>query len=71
MANKLVVKGEGVPDFVLMDQLTEDAMYSNMQIRFPIDRIYTYIGSVVVSVCIFQHFLHLFYLIFIFLSLKM
>ena len=50
MSNKLVVKGEGVPDFVLMDQLTEDAMWQNISIRFPIDRIYTYIGAVVVSV---------------------
>lgn len=49
MDNRLIVKGEGVPDFVLMDTLTEDAMMDNIRVRFRADRIYTYIGNVVVS----------------------
>eukprot|EP01114_Cavostelium_apophysatum_P002744 TRINITY_DN1242_c0_g1_i2.p1 TRINITY_DN1242_c0_g1~~TRINITY_DN1242_c0_g1_i2.p1 ORF type:complete len:315 (+),score=54.86 TRINITY_DN1242_c0_g1_i2:280-1224(+) len=43
------VKGEGVPDFVLMDTLSEDAMLENTKQRFKTDNIYTYIGNVVVS----------------------
>jgi len=39
----------GVPDFVLMDQLTEDAMTENIVGRFKKDNIYTFIGEVVVS----------------------
>ncbi|PRP88238.1 myosin IE [Planoprotostelium fungivorum] len=39
----------GVPDFVLMDQLTEDAMVDNIVGRFKKDNIYTFIGEVVVS----------------------
>jgi hypothetical protein len=40
MDNKLIVKGEGVPDFVLLDQITEDAMMENIKTRFKADRIY-------------------------------
>ena len=35
-----IVKGEGVPDFVLLEQLTEDAMYQNIKIRYDKDIIY-------------------------------
>jgi myosin-1 len=42
--------GEGVPDFVLMEHLTEDATWQNIKLRFEKDIIYTYIGDVVVSV---------------------
>jgi myosin-1 len=45
-----IVKGQGVPDFVLLDELTENATYENLKIRFNQDQIYTYIGDVVVSV---------------------
>ncbi len=40
MENKIIVKGEGVPDFVLLDNLTEDAIMENIKIRFRADRIY-------------------------------
>eukprot|EP00179_Madagascaria_erythrocladioides_P014805 CAMPEP_0198364584 /NCGR_PEP_ID=MMETSP1450-20131203/153739_1 /TAXON_ID=753684 ORGANISM="Madagascaria erythrocladiodes, Strain CCMP3234" /NCGR_SAMPLE_ID=MMETSP1450 /ASSEMBLY_ACC=CAM_ASM_001115 /LENGTH=1082 /DNA_ID=CAMNT_0044072023 /DNA_START=157 /DNA_END=3405 /DNA_ORIENTATION=- len=40
----------GVPDFVLMDAVSEDAMFANMVKRFKHDRIYTYIGDVCVAV---------------------
>eukprot|EP01119_Soliformovum_irregulare_P017879 TRINITY_DN5376_c0_g2_i2.p1 TRINITY_DN5376_c0_g2~~TRINITY_DN5376_c0_g2_i2.p1 ORF type:complete len:1039 (+),score=347.18 TRINITY_DN5376_c0_g2_i2:84-3200(+) len=42
-------KGEGVPDFVLMDTISEDAFMDNLRLRYKKDRIYTYIGEVVVS----------------------
>jgi hypothetical protein len=32
--------GEGVPDFVLMEHLTEDATFQNIKIRFNKDIIY-------------------------------
>ena len=40
MTTKLIVKGEGVPDFVLMDQITEEAVMQNIRERFKADRIY-------------------------------
>ncbi|XP_022087036.1 unconventional myosin-Ib-like [Acanthaster planci] len=40
----------GVGDCVLLDPLTEDAFVENLKLRFDADDIYTYIGSVVVSV---------------------
>jgi len=43
-------KGSGVPDFVLLDILSEDALLENIRIRFKNDDIYTYIGDVIVSV---------------------
>jgi myosin heavy subunit len=42
---QLLREGEGVPDFVLMDKLTEDALYANLLTRYKKDQIYTYIGS--------------------------
>jgi len=39
----------GVPDFVLMNSLTEDALVENLVGRFKKDNIYTFIGEVVVS----------------------
>jgi hypothetical protein len=41
---QLLREGEGVPDFVLMDKLTEDALYANLHTRYKKDQIYTYIG---------------------------
>eukprot|EP01119_Soliformovum_irregulare_P003562 TRINITY_DN1423_c0_g2_i1.p1 TRINITY_DN1423_c0_g2~~TRINITY_DN1423_c0_g2_i1.p1 ORF type:complete len:1033 (-),score=362.49 TRINITY_DN1423_c0_g2_i1:84-3182(-) len=41
---------DGVPDFVLMDPITEDALMTNLRNRYRADKIYTYIGEVVVSV---------------------
>jgi len=43
-------KGEGVPDFVLMNEISEDALMENLKLRYSKDRIYTYIGEVVVAV---------------------
>nr|XP_021503916.1 unconventional myosin-Ig isoform X3 [Meriones unguiculatus] len=40
----------GKPDFVLLDQLTMEDFMQNLQLRFKKDRIYTYIGEVLVSV---------------------
>ncbi|WAR05372.1 MYO1A-like protein [Mya arenaria] len=40
----------GVSDCVLLDPVTEDAFIENIKARFKHDQIYTYIGTVVVSV---------------------
>ncbi|XP_077292853.1 unconventional myosin ID [Arctopsyche grandis] len=40
----------GVPDFVLVDELTPELFVDNLQLRFQNNRIYTYIGEVLVSV---------------------
>eukprot|EP01119_Soliformovum_irregulare_P003560 TRINITY_DN1423_c0_g1_i1.p1 TRINITY_DN1423_c0_g1~~TRINITY_DN1423_c0_g1_i1.p1 ORF type:complete len:1011 (-),score=356.36 TRINITY_DN1423_c0_g1_i1:277-3309(-) len=48
MAN--IKQGEGVPDFVLLDEISENAVFNNMKKRYQIDQIYTYIGDVVVAV---------------------
>ncbi|XP_065053093.1 unconventional myosin-Ia-like [Rhopilema esculentum] len=40
----------GVSDMVLLDPLTEDALVENLKIRFKENKIYTYIGDVVVSI---------------------
>eukprot|EP00111_Clytia_hemisphaerica_P022209 TCONS_00065260-protein len=40
----------GKGDFVLLDQITMDEFMSNLKLRFEKDKIYTYIGEVVVSV---------------------
>lgn len=40
----------GVGDFVLLETVSEDAFMKNLQDRFNKDRIYTFIGNVVVSV---------------------
>ncbi|CAH1638015.1 unnamed protein product [Spodoptera littoralis] len=40
----------GVPDFVLLDNLTTDTFIQNLQLRFQHNKIYTYIGEVLVSV---------------------
>ncbi|KYR02066.1 myosin IE [Tieghemostelium lacteum] len=42
-------KGEGVPDFVLLNQITEKDFIENLIIRHKTDNIYTYIGDVVIS----------------------
>jgi myosin heavy subunit len=34
-------KDEGVPDFVLLDQLTEEALYANLVLRYKKKQIYT------------------------------
>jgi len=33
--------GEGVPDLVLLDTLSEDALYANLQLRYKKKQIYT------------------------------
>ncbi|XP_041478536.1 LOW QUALITY PROTEIN: unconventional myosin-Id-like [Lytechinus variegatus] len=40
----------GKGDFVLLDEITEDAFMANLKMRFQKGRIYTYIGEVVVSI---------------------
>ncbi|KAN0021662.1 hypothetical protein ACTFIU_003806 [Dictyostelium citrinum] len=42
-------KAEGVPDFVLLNQITENAFIENLTMRHKSDNIYTYIGDVVIS----------------------
>eukprot|EP01132_Coremiostelium_polycephalum_P006092 gene6092-7590_t len=42
-------KGEGVPDFVLLNQINENEFLENLKIRHKTDNIYTYIGDVVIS----------------------
>ncbi|XP_021100855.1 unconventional myosin-If isoform X3 [Heterocephalus glaber] len=44
------VKQSGVDDMVLLPQITEDAIVSNLRKRFMDDYIFTYIGSVLISV---------------------
>ena len=43
-------KEVGVRDFVLLPQIDMDNFYSNLEVRFQNDYIYTYIGEVCVSV---------------------
>ncbi|PFX19371.1 unconventional myosin-Id-like isoform X2 [Stylophora pistillata] len=40
----------GKGDFVLLDEITKDAFMGNLKLRFHKERIYTYIGEVLVSV---------------------
>ncbi|KAJ8731654.1 hypothetical protein PYW07_004818 [Mythimna separata] len=40
----------GLPDFVLLDNLTTDTFIENLHLRFQHNKIYTYIGEVLVSV---------------------
>jgi myosin-1 len=40
----------GVGDFILLEQVTEEAFLANLKLRFQKDRIYTYIGETLVSV---------------------
>ncbi len=40
-----IVKGQGVPDFVLLDELTENATYENLKLRFTQDQIYVSINN--------------------------
>ena len=40
----------GKGDFVLMDEITKEAFMKNLKLRFQKERIYTYIGEVLVSV---------------------
>ncbi|XP_038044734.1 unconventional myosin-Id-like [Patiria miniata] len=40
----------GKGDFVLLDEITEEAFMTNLKLRFENGRIYTYIGEVVVSI---------------------
>lgn len=40
----------GKADFVLLDQITMDDFMSNLKLRYENDKIYTYIGEVVISV---------------------
>jgi myosin-1 len=47
---QLLREGEGVPDFVLLDTLSEQAVFENMLTRYKKDQIYTYIGPVIVAV---------------------
>jgi len=53
-------KGEGVPDFVLMDVISEDALMQNIKLRYQTDNIYTYIGSVVVAMNPYKRMEHLY-----------
>lgn len=45
-----MLKGAGVPDFVLLNEISENALVKNLTERFHHNDIYTYIGEVVVSV---------------------
>ena len=40
----------GKGDFVLLDEITKSALMENLELRFSKERIYTFIGEVVVSV---------------------
>nr|XP_021331574.1 unconventional myosin-XV [Danio rerio] len=49
-------KGDGTEDMTQMEQLTEPAVLINLKIRFDQELIYTYIGSILVSVNPYQLF---------------
>ena len=49
-SHRLVRKEKGVNDFVLMDKVDESSFIKNLHVRYEDDSIYTFIGSVVVSV---------------------
>lgn len=51
---------EGVPDFVLLTEISEDALMENLLKRYKADIIYTYIGEVVVSVNPYKKLDHLY-----------
>ncbi|XP_025081061.1 unconventional myosin-Ib-like isoform X3 [Pomacea canaliculata] len=53
-ALQILENNVGVSDAVLLDPMTEDAFITNLQERFRHQQIYTYIGSVVVSVNPYQ-----------------
>lgn len=44
-----IVAGQGMPDFVMLDTVSEDAFMENLTLRFQKQQIYTYIGEQVVS----------------------
>lgn len=48
MENKIDAKG--VPDLILLEQVTEQAVFDTLTYRYRKDEIYTYIGDVVISV---------------------
>ena len=54
-SHKLVKKEKGVNDFVLLDKVAEDEFLKNLQVRYEDDSIYTFIGTVVVSVNPYKH----------------
>lgn len=45
-------RAEGVPDFVLLEEVTEAAFYDNLKLRFQLNHIYVCL-FVVCSVCLF------------------
>eukprot|EP00462_Mataza_sp_D1_P024474 CAMPEP_0175137092 /NCGR_PEP_ID=MMETSP0087-20121206/9627_1 /TAXON_ID=136419 /ORGANISM="Unknown Unknown, Strain D1" /LENGTH=1005 /DNA_ID=CAMNT_0016419897 /DNA_START=17 /DNA_END=3031 /DNA_ORIENTATION=- len=44
-----IVQGQGYPDFVMLDTISEQAFMENLKLRFQQKQIYTYIGEQVVS----------------------
>lgn len=44
-----IVAGQGMPDFVMLDTVSEDSFMENLTLRFQQKQIYTYIGEQVVS----------------------
>lgn len=49
-----IVKEQGLPDFVMLDEVSEISFLGNMKLRFEQQQIYTYIGEQVVSMNPFQ-----------------
>jgi len=47
--DEYIVEGEGVPDNVLLSELSEDALFGNVTLRYEVDRIYTFTGEVCIS----------------------
>ncbi|NP_001139888.1 myosin-Ie [Salmo salar] len=52
------VKQSGVDDMVLLSKISEDAIVENLKKRFMDDFIFTYIGSVLISVNPFKQMPH-------------
>lgn len=49
-----IVKGQGMPDFVMLDKLDENSFLANIRERFNKKQIYTYIGEQIVAMNPFQ-----------------
>src|SRR5690349_11167286 len=53
-------RGEAVPDLILLETLDESALFATLSARLKSGAIYTYIGSVVISINPYQNMTALF-----------
>lgn len=55
-----IVDGQGMPDFVMLDSVSEEAFMGNLKVRFKAKQIYTYIGEQIVAMNPFTSVAHLY-----------